>query len=262
MVDEGDREVRTVVVNAELTGKVAVVTGGSRGLGRSMARGLASAGCEVVIVSRKLDACETVAEEIRRDFDTVATAAACHVGKWDEIDTLCDRLYAEHGRIDVLVNNAGLSPLYDTESSVSEELWDKTFAINLKGPFRLTALIGERMAADGVGGSIINVSSMTAVNPIPKTAPYAAAKAGLNVLTLAFARALGPTVRVNAIMAGPFMTDVAKHWDMDAVGKVLRGHALQRAGQPDEIIGTALYLASDASSFTTGAVIPVSGGQP
>ncbi|MFC9557478.1 SDR family NAD(P)-dependent oxidoreductase [Rhodococcus sp. NPDC056960] len=249
-------------MNKMLTGKVAVVTGGTRGLGRAMARGLAEVGCEIVVVSRNIDACEQVAADIRSDFGVKASAAACHVGRWSEIERFVNELYAAHGRADILINNAGLSPLYESESTVTEELFDKVIAINLKGPFRLSSLIGERMKADGKGGSIINVTSMAAVNPIPKTAPYAAAKAGLNALTVAFARALGPTVRVNAIMCGPFLTDVSQHWDMQAFEKTVKAHALQRAGAPDEVVGTALYLATDASSFTSGAVIPVTGGQP
>jgi NAD(P)-dependent dehydrogenase (short-subunit alcohol dehydrogenase family) len=246
----------------DLSGKVAIVTGGSRGLGREMVLGFAEAGATVVIVSRKLGACEAVAEEVRAKFGTTALPLSCHVGKWSEIDTMLERVYGTFPQVDILVNNAGLSPLYSRESAVTEELFDKVIDINLKGPFRLTALVGERMADAGVAGSIINISSMAAVSPQPKTMPYTAAKAGLNALTLAYSRELGPSVRVNAIMCGPFFTDVSQHWDMDAFAEVVKSHALKRGGEPSEIIGTALYLASSASSFTTGAVIPVSGGQP
>jgi NAD(P)-dependent dehydrogenase (short-subunit alcohol dehydrogenase family) len=135
-------------------------------------------------------------------------------------------------------------------------------AVNLKGPFRLTALAGRRMAESGTGGSIINISSGAAVHPQPHMLPYAAAKAGLNAITAGFAQAYGPAVRVNCIMAGPFLTDISKSWDMDEFRRSARGHALQRAGEPDEIIGAALYFASDASSYTTGAVLAVDGGLP
>jgi len=133
--------------------------------------------------------------------------------------------------------------------------------VNLKGPFRLAALIGTRMAA-GDGGSIINVSSTGAVRPRADIVPYAAAKAGLNAVTGGLAHAFGPTVRVNAIMCGTFLTDVSAAWDMEAFGRRAATFALGRGGQPGEIVGTALYLASDWSSFTTGAVITVDGGQP
>jgi len=135
-------------------------------------------------------------------------------------------------------------------------------ALNLKGPFRLTALVGPRMVADG-GGSIINVSSTGSIRPMPFMLPYDAAKAGLNALTVGFAHAYGPTVRVNCIMAGPFLTDVTKDWDMAGFeAEVERRHALRRGGRPEEIVGSALYFASDESSYTTGAVLRVDGGIP
>jgi NAD(P)-dependent dehydrogenase (short-subunit alcohol dehydrogenase family) len=134
--------------------------------------------------------------------------------------------------------------------------------LNLKGPFRLSALAGPRMEAAG-GGSIINISSTGSIRPAPFMLPYDAAKAGLNALTVGFAHAFGPTVRVNCIMAGPFLTDVTASWDMDAFeAEAGRRHALGRIGQPDEVVGAALYLASDASSYTTGAVLRVDGGIP
>ena len=165
------------------------------------------------------------------------------------------------GSVDVLVNNAGMSPLYDSVDSVSEELFDKVLAVNLKGPFRLSALVGTRMAA-GAGGSIINISSVGAVHPRPNILPYAAAKAGLNALTEGLARTFGPSVRVNAIMAGTFLTDVSKAWDMEAFAERAKGFALERGGEPHEIVGAALYLASDLSSYTTGSILTVDGGQP
>ncbi|HUD17057.1 MAG TPA: SDR family oxidoreductase, partial [Acidimicrobiales bacterium] len=170
--------------------------------------------------------------------------------------------YQSFGRVDVLVNNAGMSLLYGDLGEVTESMWDKVVGLNLKGPFRLTALVGPRMAADG-GGSIINVSSTGSIRPAPFMLPYDAAKAGLNALTVGFAHAYGPTVRVNCIMAGPFFTDVAEHWDLEAFEAAARArHALQRGGQPDEIVGAALYFASDASSYTTGASLRVDGGIP
>ena len=245
----------------DLKGKVAVVTGGSRGLGREMVLGLAAAGADVVIASRKLPACEQVATEVVETHGRRALPVAFHVGRWEQAGELVERVYDHFGRVDVLVNNAGMSPTYSSVAEVSEELFDKVLGVNLKGPFRLTALIGSRMAREG-GGSIVNVSSMGAVKPRGDILPYAAAKAGLNALTVGFAREFGPTVRCNAIMAGTFLTDVSKAWDSEAFAARAQQFALRRGGRPEEIVGTALYLASDASSFTTGAVIPVDGGQP
>ena len=162
----------------------------------------------------------------------------------------------------MLINNAGMSPLYPSLGAISEELFDKVMSVNFKGPFRLSALIGERMAA-GDGGSIINISSTASLNPSPDSEPYGAAKAGLNAITRSFAFAYGPKVRVNCIVAGPYLTDISKAWDMEAFEKRAKTSlALGRGGQPEEIVGAALYLASDKSSFTTGALIRVDGGTP
>ena len=244
----------------DLIGKVALVTGGTRGLGREMVAGLAQAGADVVIASRDAEACAAYAAEITAATGRRALPYGVHVGHWDELGGLVEAAYAAVGRVDVLVNNAGMSPLYDSVDAVSEALFDKVIAVNLKGPFRLSALVGTRMAA-GAGGSIINVSSAAAVRPRADVLPYAAAKAGLNALTAGLARTFGPTVRCNAIMAGTFLTDVSRAWDHDRFAERARGFALQRGAQPREIVGTALYLASDASSYTTGAVITVDGGQ-
>jgi NAD(P)-dependent dehydrogenase (short-subunit alcohol dehydrogenase family) len=244
----------------DLIGKVALVTGGTRGLGREMVAGLAQAGADVVIASRDAEACAAYAAEITAATGRRTLPYGVHVGHWDELGGLVEAAYAAFGRVDVLVNNAGMSPLYDSVDAVSEALFDKVIAVNLKGPFRLSALVGTRMAA-GAGGSIINVSSAAAVRPRADVLPYAAAKAGLNALTAGLARTFGPTVRCNAIMAGTFLTDVSRAWDHDRFAERARGFALQRGAQPREIVGTALYLASDASSYTTGAVITVDGGQ-
>ncbi len=226
-----------------------------------MVHGFAAAGADVVVTSRKLDACESVAAEVKEATGRRVAAISAHIGHWDELDGLVDRAYEEFGRIDVLVNNAGMSLLYGSVTDVTEALWDRVVDLNLKGVFRLSALVGTRMVADG-SGSIINVSTVGSIRPAPDILPYAAAKAGVNALTVGFARAFGPNVRVNCIMAGPFLTDVSKSWDMEAFAKGARRHAIARAGEPDEIVGAALYFASDASSFTTGSVLRVDGGIP
>ena len=242
----------------DLTGRVAVVTGGTRGLGLAIVKGFAQAGAEVVVVSRKPEACDEVVRALR-DEGAKATAHACHVGHWDELDGLVETVYRDLGRIDVLVNNAGVSPQYPKVSAVSEELFDKVIAVNLKGPFRLASLVGERMVEAGAG-SIINVSSTGAVRPTSDIVPYAAAKAGVNAVTVGLAHAFGPNVRVNAIMPGPFLTTISRAWDMELFEQRARTFPARRAGDADEIVGAALYLASDASSFTTGTVLTVDGG--
>ena len=244
-----------------LAGKVALVTGGSRGLGRSMVLAFADAGADVVVASRKLENCKDVAGEVEAKGRR-ALPVACHVGHWDELDGLVEQAYGTFGHVDVLVNNAGMSPLYPDLPSVTEELWDKVLGVNLKGPFRLTALVGTRMVESGAGGCIINVSSTGSIRPAPHMLPYDAAKAGLNTLTEGFAKAFGPTVRVNTIMAGPFLTDISKAWDPKTLQRGMPHHALGRAGEPDEIVGAALFLATDASSFTTGSFLRVDGGIP
>jgi NAD(P)-dependent dehydrogenase (short-subunit alcohol dehydrogenase family) len=240
----------------DLSGKIALVTGGSRGLGREMVLAFARAGADVVIASRKLDNCRAAAAEVQA-LGRRALPYACHVGRWDEIDALVDAAYATFGRIDILVNNAGMSPLAPSSAQTSEELFDKVVSVNFKGPFRLSALVGERMAA-GDGGSIINVSSTGALMPQPRFGPYAGAKAALNALTQVLALEYGPSVRVNTLSAGPFLTDIAKAWP-EQVRRKTRS-AIGRPGRPDEIITTALYLASPASSYTTGALLRVDGG--
>jgi NAD(P)-dependent dehydrogenase (short-subunit alcohol dehydrogenase family) len=247
-------------MDLQLRGAAVLVTGGSRGLGRQMVLGFAAHGASVVVTSRKQEACEEAAAEARARHQVDAWAISANVSHWDQCDELVENVYRQAGRVDVLVNNAGLSPLYPSLTGVSEALYDKVFAVNLKGPFRLSTLIGERMAAAG-SGAIINISSVEAARPSPEALPYAAAKAGLEVLTLGLARAYGPAVRVNSIMAGPFLTDISRAWDLDAVTAGLqRSSALRRAGRPEEIVGAALYLASPSASFTTGSTIRVDGG--
>jgi NAD(P)-dependent dehydrogenase (short-subunit alcohol dehydrogenase family) len=243
-----------------LADRIAVVTGGSRGLGRAIAEGLAAQGAAVIIASRKLAACETAAQEIREATGADVRAARCHVGRWDDCGELISGVQERFGRVDILVNNAGMSPLYESLAGVSEELFDKVIAVNLKGPFRLCALAAELMSA-GQGGSIINVGSIASVQPGANEVPYAAAKAGLNVLTVAFAHAFGPKVRVNGIMPGPFLTDISKAWDLESFERRAREHIpAGRGGRAAEVVGAAVYLASDAASYTTGSIIKIDGG--
>jgi len=241
--------------------RIVLVTGGSRGLGRAMCLGLAERGARVVIASRKLDACEHLAAEIR-DNGGDAFAAACHVGNWESLDEVVTGAVEHWGKLDGLINNAGMSPLAPSLLDTSEALFDKVIGVNLKGPTRLTALVAEAMKATG-GGSIVNISSLASVKPISTAPVYSAAKAGLNALTKAAAlEYAGAGVRVNGIICGTFDTDAAAGFvrNADLLPEVVRTIAMGRVGRPDEIVGAAVYLLSDAASYTTGSLMTIDGG--
>ncbi|MGH3761905.1 SDR family NAD(P)-dependent oxidoreductase [Actinophytocola sp.] len=241
-----------------LRGKTALITGGSRGLGRAMVLAFADAGATVVVASRKHD----LGEDVVRAVEQRGGRAAYHavdVSRWNQLDGLVDETLDRFGRIDVLVNNVGKSPPYDRLADVDEAYFDAVCAVNLKGPFRLAVLVSEAMAAGG-GGSIVNVSSSASARPEPLALPYAAAKAGLETVTKGLATAYAPTVRVNAIVPGPFRTDVSRAWDPERTADLAARTLLRRIAEPEEIIGAALYFASDWSSYTTGALLAVDGG--
>ena len=244
----------------DMTGKVVLITGGSRGLGRAMALGFAEQGADIAITSRKIESCEKAAKEVEA-LGAKAFTYASNVGDWDQLEGLVGAVYDRFGRVDVLINNAGMSPLAPSSLETGEALFDKVIGVNYKGPFRLSALVGSRMV-EGDGGSIINISSTNSIRPVPHAAPYSGAKAALNAITIAYAFEYGPKVRVNCIMCGPFHTDVSKVWahTEEFKARAKSTFALQRAGEPEEVVGAALYLASDAASFTTGAIIQVDGG--
>jgi NAD(P)-dependent dehydrogenase (short-subunit alcohol dehydrogenase family) len=242
-----------------LDGKVAVVTGGSRGIGAAVARGFAMAGADVVIASRKLDNCVTTARDIAEESGRRALPVACHVGRWDDCDTLVDAVYREFGRCDVLVNNAGMSPLYPSLAEVTQELYDKVHAVNARGPFRLSSLIGTRMA-QGEGGSIINVSTAGTLRPDATDLPYAMAKAGLNAMTLALAGAWAPKVRANLLLPGAFDTDIAKTWPAESRSAAAAMNPMKRMGTPEDMVGPCLFLASAAGAYVNGAQLLVDGG--
>jgi NAD(P)-dependent dehydrogenase (short-subunit alcohol dehydrogenase family) len=186
-------------------------------------------------------------------------AHACHVSRWDEVDRLVDAVYQRFGRVDVLVNNAGKSPLYESLLDITEEMWNSVLGVNLLGPFRLSTLIGTRMVEAGAG-SIINISTVGSVLAEPSYLPYAAAKSGLNTITRAFAKSFAPTVRVNCIMPGPFDTDVTASWSEDQRSRISRSLPLGRVGDPADINGAVLWLAGGASAYVTGQVFAVDGG--
>ncbi len=243
-----------------LAGRVAVITGGSRGLGLAISRGLSRAGATVAIASRKLAGCEAVASELAA-AGAKASAHAFDAGRWEDCDRLHDEVTARWGTARILINNVGMSPLAPSSLETSEALFNKIIAVNLRAPFRLAALFGSQMRAAG-GGAIVNVSSSGSLRPQPGFAPYAAAKAGVNVLTQTFAKELGPSVRVNTVMPGPFHTEATRDWSRS---EQFSQHAsaslpLGRAGEPDEIVQAVLYLVGDGASFTTGACLNVDGG--
>ncbi|HTQ22245.1 glucose 1-dehydrogenase [Mycobacterium sp.] len=245
----------------DVADRVVLVTGGSRGLGAAISVGLAQRGARVVVASRKLAACEALAAGISQAGGQ-AYPLACHVGDWESLDGIVDAATARWGRLDGLVNNAGMSPLSPSLLDTSEVLFDKVVGVNLKGPTRLTALAATAMARTG-GGSIVNISSLASVKPTPIATVYAAAKAGLNALTAASAleyAAVG--VRVNGIVCGTFDTDAASGFvhNPDLLAGLVSRIALRRVGRPDEILGAVVYLLSPASSYTTGSLMTVDGG--
>jgi NAD(P)-dependent dehydrogenase (short-subunit alcohol dehydrogenase family) len=245
----------------DVADRVVLITGGSRGLGAQISTGLASRGARVVVASRKLAACEELANAIIAAGGQ-AHPVACHVGDWESLDVVVDAAVSRWGRLDGLVNNAGISPLAPSLLETSETLFDKVVGVNLKGPTRLTALAGKAMAVSG-GGSIVNISSLASIKPTPITTVYSAAKAGLNALTRATAiEYAGAGIRVNGIICGTFDTDATVGFvhNPDLLPDILSPIPLKRVGQPAEIVGTALYLLSDASSYTTGSLITVDGG--
>jgi NAD(P)-dependent dehydrogenase (short-subunit alcohol dehydrogenase family) len=240
----------------DFTGKVVLVTGGSRGLGYQMVRAFAERGADVVIASRKLENCEAVADEVRA-LGRRAVAVAAHVGKWAECDALIEAAYAAFGRIDILVNNAGMGPRVPSHE-VSEQLFDSVLNLNFKGPFRLASQIAKRMY-DAGGGCVINVSSTGALMPLPAVIPYGSSKAALNAMSVSLAREYAPHVRVNTLSPGPFLTDISKAWAEEA--RETSTNARGRPGDPQDIVTAALFLASPASINVTGSLIRCDGGQ-
>jgi NAD(P)-dependent dehydrogenase (short-subunit alcohol dehydrogenase family) len=243
----------------DLTGKVAIVTGSTKGIGRAMVEGLADAGATVVVSSRKQDLCDQVAAEIGRD----AIGLACHVGEWDAIPAFVQQVRERLGRIDVLVNNAGINPARVRPEDMTLELWRKVFAVNLEGPLRMAQQVAPIMR-DGGGGSIVNIATMAAYSGGANICAYGSSKAGLVNLTKSMAQSWAAwRVRVNVLSPGPFESEMMDGGEATQPGfkaMVAEGNLQKRLADPAEIVGPVLYLASDASSFVTGDEISVSGG--
>jgi NAD(P)-dependent dehydrogenase (short-subunit alcohol dehydrogenase family) len=247
----------------DLTGKVAIVTGSTKGIGRAMAAGLCGAGATVVVSSRKQDLCDEVATEIEAETGGRAFPLACHVGNWDEIPAFVAQVNAELGGIDVLVNNAGINPARLHPENMTLDFWRKLFAVNLEGPLRLSQCVAPIMRARG-GGSIINIATMAAYSGGANVCAYGASKAALVNLTKSMAMQWAPDrIRVNVLSPGPFMTEMMEGGARTSPGfyDLVAGGTLQkRIADPAEVVGPVLYLASDASSFVTGDDLSVSGG--
>ena len=245
----------------KLDGKVALVTGASRGIGEAIVRTLAAYGAHVIVSSRKQDACEAVAADIRKSGGK-AEAIACHVGEMAQIEAVFAAIEARHGRLDILVNNAATNPYFGHIVDTDLGAFQKTVDVNIRGYFFSSSLGAKLMAKNG-GGSIINVASINAVVPGAKQGIYSITKGAIVTMTKAFANECAPMgVRVNALLPG--LTDTkfaaALVHDEEMRKPMLSRIALRRVAQPNEMAGAVLYLASDASSYTTGVCLNVDGG--
>jgi NAD(P)-dependent dehydrogenase (short-subunit alcohol dehydrogenase family) len=250
-----------------LQGKVAIVTGGGRGIGKAVAQGFTKAGAKVAITSRKINDLEAAAAEIRV-LGGEALPVQAHLAKVEEIKRMVGTVLGKFGRVDILVNNAGTSPAMGSVLDSDERLWDTVINLNLKGLYYTSQVVARVMKKQG-GGRIINVASIDGFKPEPGVSIYSISKAGVRMVTQAFAAELAPyNIRVNAIAPGPISTKMLdSHWfhlppqeaqkAKEALGKLT---PLGRVGEPEEIAGAAIYLASDASSYTTGAEIVIDGG--
>lgn len=248
-------------VDYSLEDKVAIVTGASRGIGEAIARTFAENGAKVVLASRKQESLDAVAGSIK-DSGGEALAIACHTGKMEMIDALHDKVMDTYGKVDILVNNAATNPYFGDALNISESAFDKTFEVNTKGYFFMAQKAGKIMV-DQKKGSIINIASVAGLQGPPMQAVYGMTKAAVILMTKAFAKELGPYgIRCNAICPGLTETHFARVLieTKPIYDAAIQGIPLKRHAQPSEIAGAALYLASDASSFTTGSFIVVDGG--
>jgi NAD(P)-dependent dehydrogenase (short-subunit alcohol dehydrogenase family) len=247
----------------DLSGKVAVVTGSTKGIGRAMAEGLAECGADVVVSSRRQDACEEAAAEIAAATGRRAVGLACHMGDWDAVPGFVDAVYDAYGRVDVLVNNAGIHPGPMPIAELTLAYWEKLYDVNVRGPARLAGLVAPRMR-DAGGGSIVNVATVGAYSGGANVGVYTSGKAALIALTKAMAREWAPWgIRVNAISPGPFLSEMMLGAERMSEGFLERSSAAtmqKRVAALDEIKGAIVYFAGDASSYVTGEDHVVSGG--
>jgi NAD(P)-dependent dehydrogenase (short-subunit alcohol dehydrogenase family) len=249
------------MINSDLTGKTALITGASRGIGAALAKAFAQQGAKVILASRKQPDLDAVANEIQ-EAGGHAVGIACHMGKADQVAALFKRIQDDVGRLDVLVNNAATNPYFGPFIMAEESVFDKTFEVNVKGYFLAAREAGRMMAAQG-GGSIINIASIEGLRPSPLMGIYSMTKAAVIMMTKVMARELGGAgVRCNCVCPGLTETKFARVLiDTPEIYKHYVDTApMGRHAQPEEIVGAVLYLASDASTYTTGAVITCDGG--
>jgi NAD(P)-dependent dehydrogenase (short-subunit alcohol dehydrogenase family) len=245
----------------EFQGKVVVVTGASRGIGREIALGFARAGADLMLASRKAGPLEAVAVEARAVGGRVEVLPT-HVGKAEEARRLIDETVKRLSRIDVLINNAATNPIFAPTVMADEGVWDKIFEVNVRGPFVLCRAAAERMLATG-GGAIVNIASVAGLRPMPGLGIYGISKAALIHLSRTLARELAPAIRVNAVAPGLVRTDFSRAilGDPDIARVALADVPLGRPAEPIEIVGAVLFLASDAARYVTGEVLLVDGGK-
>jgi len=245
----------------DLDGKIALITGASRGIGEEAAHLLAQQGAHVIVSSRKQDACEKVAESIRGNGGQ-ASAFACHIGELDQIEAIFQHIKKEHGKLDILVNNAAANPYYGHIVETDLDAFDKTVNVNIRGYFYMSTN-GCKLMKENGGGSIVNVASVNGVRPGDKTGIYSITKSAIIGMTKAFALECGPdNIRVNALLPGLTDTKFASALtsNKEVLDTWLNQIPLGRYAQPSEMVGTVLYLVSDASSFATGTCVNVDGG--
>ena len=246
----------------DLTGRIAVVTGASRGIGEAIAAALAAAGARLVLASRKLEGVEAVAELIRSEGGE-AIAVACHTGRAADVQALADRAHEAFGGVDILVNNAATNPHFGPLLAAEESHWDKTFEVNVKGYVHTIRACVPLMRERG-GGAVVNVASVAGMVPHGGLGVYGVTKAAVIMLTKTLALELARDgIRVNAIAPGLIQTRFSEAlWSSpEARERALKSIPQRRLGQPDDLAGAVLYLAGDASRFTTGAVLVIDGGQ-
>ncbi|SHK14747.1 NAD(P)-dependent dehydrogenase, short-chain alcohol dehydrogenase family [Desulfatibacillum alkenivorans DSM 16219] len=250
-----------MAVNFSLEGKIALITGASRGIGEAIAHTLAENGAHCILVSRKAEALEQVARDIR-DKGGQADVIPCHMGYVDKIEGLFQEVDKRFGKLDILVNNAAANPYYGPMEQANEGVWDKTLDVNLKGPFFMCQYAAPLMRKGG-GGAIVNTSSVNGINPAKFRGIYSITKAALIMLTRAYAMELGPdNIRVNALLPGLTRTKFAQALfdDDDVKESVTKTLPMRRHAEPIEMAGAVLYLVSEAGSYTTGATLTVDGG--
>lgn len=249
------------MVNFSLEGKIALITGASRGIGEAIAMTLSENGAHCILASRKIEGLTAVAQKIA-DNGGSAETIACNMGYLDQIKELIQSIADKHGKLDILVNNAAANPYFGEMLNAEEWAWDKTLAVNLKAPFFLSQAAAKMMKASG-GGAIVNVSSINGVKPGQFQGIYSITKAGLINMTKGMAKEFAPyNIRVNALLPGfiqtKFSSAISENEQLSEM--VIASIPMKRIAKPEEMAGTVLYLVSDASSYTTGACVICDGG--